>query len=111
MKLLKAENRGGGIRNDLATIIAELREYADIEKQSRLALDGGLERFSLKHEPEATRQARHSPVGPVTKDGLEYQETYLIQRLRPQKCTECGKVCTSLGRLNSHKTERLHKCR
>jgi KRAB domain-containing zinc finger protein len=35
----------------------------------------------------------------------------LIQRLRPQKCTECGKVCTSVGRLNSHKTERLHKCR
>jgi hypothetical protein len=48
---------------------------------------------SLKHEPEATRQAKLSPVGPVTRDGVEYEETYLIQRLRPQRCAGRSKVC------------------
>ncbi|KEQ77055.1 hypothetical protein M436DRAFT_60835 [Aureobasidium namibiae CBS 147.97] len=48
------------------------------------------------HESESTKQQKLSPVGPITKEGIEYQETYLIQRLRPQKCTECGKVCEDL---------------
>jgi hypothetical protein len=102
MKLLKAEDRGGGIRHNLA------KQYVDIDKQSCLILDGNhpvhsalLRQIylwtSLKHEPEATRKAKLSPVGPVTREGVEYKETYLIQRLRPQKCTECAKICNCLG--------------
>jgi hypothetical protein len=45
---------------------------------------------SLERESESTRQTKLSPVGAVTREGVKYEETYLIQRLRPQKCTECG---------------------
>jgi hypothetical protein len=69
MKLLKAENQGS----------AEFSVIRQIHLWT-----------SIKHEPEATRKAKLSPVGPVTREEVEYQETYLIQRLRPQKCTECG---------------------
>jgi uncharacterized Zn-finger protein len=123
LKLLKAENQGNP-RHTLENLSAKLKEYIEIEKQSGLVLNEEHAEFSvvrqvhlwtsLKHEPEATRKAKLSPVGPVTREGVKYEETYLIQRLRPQKCTQCGKVCTSLGRLNSHMqrhaAERAHEC-
>jgi hypothetical protein len=124
LKRLQAE-KNGGIKHSLATISAKLEEYVEVEKQSSLDLVEDHPEFSvirqlhlwtfLKHEPETNKQAKLSPVGPVTKEGVQYEESYLIQRLRTQKCTECGKVCKNLGRLNSHlqkhTTEKLYQCK
>lgn len=106
------EEKSDGIKQNLATLPAKLKQYVEVKRHSCRVLDEHHEEFpvvrqihlqiSLKHEPEATRKAKLSPVGPVMREGVEYEETYLIQRLRPQKCTECGKVCKHLGRLNSH---------
>jgi uncharacterized Zn-finger protein len=104
---------------------AKLEEYVELEKQSSLVLVEDHPGFSvirqlhpwtsIKHEPEATRKAKLSPVGPVTREGVEYEGTYLIQRLRPQKCAQCGKVCKNLGRLNSHlqrhTTKKPYQCK
>ena len=121
--LLKIESEMAA-RHNLATLPAKLKEYVEVERQSCLILDENHDEFSvvrqlhlwmsLKHEPDSTKKLKLSPLGPVTKEGVEYEETDLIQRLRPQKCTECGKVCTSVRRLNSHKQrhqiERPHQC-
>jgi uncharacterized Zn-finger protein len=122
--LVKAENRGS-VRPTLESLPAKLKQYVVVEKQSSLVLvedhpESSVIRqihlwTSFKHEPGAKKQAKLSSVGPVTKEGIQYEESYLIQRLRPQKCTECGKVCKNLGRLNPHlqryTTEKPYQCK
>lgn len=112
-----------------------------MERQSGLVLDEDHAGFSvvrqihlwtsLKHEPESTKQQKLSPVGLVTKEGIEYQESYLITRLRPQRCrpnshmqrhtaekpyqcTECPKDFRTTWELDQHQMvhteERPHSC-
>ncbi|KAG9516228.1 cytochrome P450, partial [Aureobasidium melanogenum] len=74
LKLLKAEDHGG-VRHNMSTIPAKLRQFIEMEQQPHGLILPIIRRIhlhiSLKHEPLSTKNIKLLAASPITKDNVD----------------------------------------